>query len=304
MNWSFWLNKPERLELYYKNLLFRQIYNTAVNNIVWNGLPETVESRYIEKALFFDGQVALFKDESKDTFFALPITTQDDLNSYFEPQRWTARGYNTTKELNYWNSVRIRNNLLSSPTVIDVIYYIDKIAEVQQTINVNLKAHKKPLIFSTDKKSKLNIENAVKKIDDGSPYLYLGEDLKAALSGSSAIPSNIPYIIDKLYDYKKSLENELLTMFDINSTNTEKESGMTLFEASANHDYSVNGYISAMLTMREEACERINQLFPELNVNVELRRRKDDEYLLGAPRVYNDASSVTSNRYNKYRTNV
>ena len=82
-----------------------------------------------------------------------------------------------------------------------------------------------------------------------------------------------PDVIKTLYDLKLSTENELLTMFGINNENINKQSGISEAEVESNDGEVANGYIDAMLYMRQEACEQMNKLWG-LNVSCELKKNE------------------------------
>ena len=73
------------------------------------------------------------------------------------------------------------------------------------------------------------------------------------------LPTNPPFIADKLNDYKKEIWNEALTFLGINNLNEKKERLIT--EETNSNNELINLNLQSYLTPRKEACKRFNTLF-------------------------------------------
>ena len=115
-----------------------------------------------------------------------------------------------------------------------VNFYIDRIVDVEMTIDVNLFTHKLPRLVAIDPADEARVKNIVEAIDRGEKKLFLSVDdinaIKNVLEGSGNA-----YIIDKLHQYKPNLENELLTFFGINNTPHEKAERLVTGEVDSNN---------------------------------------------------------------------
>ena len=82
---------------YENQLTFRVLYNhyrtMALNTFEWSGLPEGIEERYVERALFDEGKCLFFRDPSM-SYMALPCFQGSQLDVYSEPLTWRAMGLN------------------------------------------------------------------------------------------------------------------------------------------------------------------------------------------------------------------
>ena len=98
------------------NNTFNQYYNRltelAISMFEWKNLPDTIDERFLELALFSEGMAVFFEDEAIG-YLALRTMIGGHLDVYQIPTIRTAfasNGYN--KMLNNENSVIIFNNLL------------------------------------------------------------------------------------------------------------------------------------------------------------------------------------------------
>lgn len=71
-----------------KNAIFNDYYNRirniALSRYEWNNLPDDMNERYIEWALFYNGKCVLFYDEILENIFPLSVQPQG---------RWTFTTY-------------------------------------------------------------------------------------------------------------------------------------------------------------------------------------------------------------------
>ena len=96
------------------NTTFLQYYNRltelAISMFEWKNLPESVDPRFLELALFADGMAIFFEDEVMG-YLALRTMIGGRLNVYQIPtdrRAYASNGYN--RELNEDNSVIIFNS--------------------------------------------------------------------------------------------------------------------------------------------------------------------------------------------------
>ena len=135
-----------------------------------------------------------------------------------------------------------------------VEFYIDKIVDTELTINSQLRAHKVPYLIATTPENEATLKSLMRKIDNDDVEIYLSaseiEAIKTLQTGNA-------YIIDKLFQYKVALENELLTFLGIDNLGIlEKKEHLVVDEANANDDL-INDHSDNFLKSLEEFCERI-----------------------------------------------
>lgn len=87
-----------------------------------------------------------------------------------------------------------------------VDFYLQKITDVELVIKLNLKVQKTPWIIGATPENNKKIETIIQNLDDDNPDLFVDiEDVDKA----KALVSGAPFVLDKLYNYKQALENEL-----------------------------------------------------------------------------------------------
>ena len=106
-----------------------------------------------------------------------------------------------------------------------VIRYAEQLADVQMVINTNLQLHKMPFLIACDDEDVAKrLKDVVRRIVNNDIAVYLNAADKNALV---SMVTATPYIIDKLYQYKIDLENELKTYLGLdNQGNFEKKERM------------------------------------------------------------------------------
>ena len=138
-----------------------------------------------------------------------------------------------------------------------VMFYINKIVDVEQTINTNLFAHKLPRLIVCSPEDKMRVESLIKKIENGENALYLDtEDYNAI---KNVLDSGGTYIIDKLYQYKTALENEMLTALGIDNIGLEKSERLIVDEANSNNAV-INDHSDCFLDTMKAFCKQVTEI--------------------------------------------
>ena len=87
-----------------------------------------------------------------------------------------------------------------------VDFYLQKITDVEMVIKMNLKSQKTPWIVGATPEDNKKIQSILDNLEDDNPNLFV--DLEN-VDRAKALVSGAPYVLDKLYNYKQALENEL-----------------------------------------------------------------------------------------------
>lgn len=248
--------------------------NMGLNRFRWKNLPTGMESRHIERALFNNGQAVFFRNADVNEpydFLCLPCAPSNGQNIYGDPVHFNGMGVNKYfTNLSPLNSVRILDNDNGLPPVRHIAYYTYLMTQIEMTINMNLDQQKFPTIIGATKQNELSMRKLYEKYSNFEPNILVDEKLAQALQegkGFDALNTQAPYLLDKLADFKKTCENELLTFLGINNTNNDKRERLLTDEVNAN-----NSQITFVLDMayknRLDACKKINEMYG-LNIVVE-----------------------------------
>lgn len=257
------------------DLTYKVIYNKfrvlACSAHEWEGLPDGIEEKHIERFLFDHGKAIFFKDPAM-SYMCLEAQTSGQLNVYGEPVKWFASGFNYHKVFDADKCVIVDNNPLRLSTHDIVMFYVNKITEAERTMDVNVKACKTPYIFACDDKDVLTFKAIFGKIDGNVPAIYADKGLN--LDAIQVLQTNVKFMGNDLMDYKKSVENELLTFLGFDNLAVDKKERVNLSEANSNNQMT-KSFADLQLESRKLACERINEMFG-LNVSVKRREVEQD----------------------------
>jgi hypothetical protein len=242
----------------------------AISMFEWKGLPESVDSRYIELHLFSNGCMVYFDDEVMGNL-CLDCTYNGGLDVYGYPILRRAyssyNGYN--RLLKNSNSVIIWNNLLHIPSEADIRAYARRLWVLDRIIDVNANAQKTPVLVQGNEKQRLSLINLYKEYDGNAPVIFGDSSLNT--EGLKSISTGAPYVADRIYELKTQIWNEALTYLGISNINIQKKERLITDEVTRNQGGTVASRYSR-LEARRQAVERINAMF---GTSIEVSYRED-----------------------------
>lgn len=277
-DYQFWesANANAIAEQYYLS----RLSELAMSMFKWQNLPETVDSRFLEYTLFYEGAAVFFKDESLDVsqikegggYLALQVVLGGDLNVYRIPNKrkaYAVNGYNNM--LNQDNSVIIWNNMIRLPEYGRMMFYARKLYEIDRAIDINVKGQKFPIAILCDESQRLTLKNVYKQYDGNEPFIFGDKNLD--LKQMQAINTGSPYVADKLQDLKNNVWSEAMMCLGIPNSPTDKKERLVANEAAISQGGTLASR-SSRLDMRKRACDEINKMFG-LDIGVEYNQDLD-----------------------------
>ena len=278
-NRDFWISARSNAETFM--LYYQWLTELAVSMFRWNNLPDGIDERYLELALYSSGQAVFFYDPDMGQYLGLRATIGGGFNPYGIPISRTAIGYNGyTKTLDDKNSVIIYNNFMRRPSMGEMEDFALRIADLMCAVDINARAQKTPVLLSCSDAQKLTLQNVYKEYTGNAPVIYGYK----AINGEalSVLKTDAPYVADKLYELKTQIWNEAITRLGISNVNTLKRERLITDEVSHNLGATVSSRYSR-LEMRRMAAEQINKMFG-LNISVDFR----EDVMLVADTLPND----------------
>lgn len=264
------------------NATFRYYYDKltelATTMFEWKNLPDTVDERFLELALFAEGKALFFKDEVIGPL-ALRCTLAGPFDLYNVPTRrraYAVNGYQA--ERTNEDSIVIYNNYLRHPTKFDVEMFAMKLYNISRAIDVNANAQKTPVLIRCDENQRLTLQNLYLQYEGNMPFIFGDKGLNP--KDVTVLQTGAPYVGDKLYQLFTQYWNEALTHLGISNVNYQKKERMISDEVLRNQGGTIASRYSR-LEMRRKAAEQINKMF-NLNIEVEFRedyREADDEVM-------------------------
>lgn len=261
------------------NLTYEQyvdrLTELAVSMFEWRNLPETIDPRYIEMALFLNGCVVYFRDEVIGDL-CLDCVAQGNFDVYGYPIRRRAysRYNHYQKNLNVDDSVIIWNNFLRKNNVLDMQMFSRRLANLDRIIDVNANAQKTPVMVTATEKQRLTMLNLYMKYDGNEPFIF--GDANLDLNGLKVLQTEAPYVAQNIYQLKTEIWNEALTYLGISNVNITKRERLITDEVTRNQGGTVASRYSR-LESRREAVKKINDMF---GTNIEVNYREDFELTL------------------------
>lgn len=278
-NREFWEAQDRnswRYRIYYERLM-----ELAISMFEWKNLPETVDERFLELALYSDGHAVFFKDAELGDYLALRAMIGGPMSVYNVPTRrraYAVNGYNC--DLDNKNSVLIYNNMVRTNSLPIVETYARRLWDLDCAIDVNAKAQKTPVLVIADDKSRLTMKQLYMQYDGNMPFIY-GYPDQVNPNSLKALNTQAPYVADKLQALKTSLWNEILTALGITNVSYQKKERMITDEVVRAQGGTIASRYSR-LNARRQAAKQINEMFG-LNIEVNFRadfREADDDMIL------------------------
>lgn len=227
----------------------------------WKGLPDSVDVRYLELALFTHGMAVFFEDEVMG-LLATKVTAAGPFDIYGYPvqrQAFADNGY--IRMLTPDDSVIVWNNYLRKPTTPDAYLFASRMADMDAAVDVNVKAQKTPVLITCPEQQRQSMKTLYDQYEGNKPVIF-GEAHLDAKSSVSVLSTEAPYVADKIYELRTMLNNEYLTRVGISNMNIGKKERMLSEEVQRNMGATVASRYSP-LDMRKKALEEVNRRYGE-----------------------------------------
>lgn len=265
---NFWQTESYNFRSFNKN--FDMLLAIAMNRFRWVNLPDTCDSRFLERCLHQYGVATLsyVLDEPTRIFTTLQAVPNGEYNMYGLPVRWRAVGYDgltdyqvtrENGELCYYS-----NSRFSPWNALEI--FARKMAHYERTEDVNLTNQMRPFIYIAPQEKKMELVNLVKQVQGGEPAVLGDTGLLKLVENVTTIDQQTPLITEEL---ARSWQNELnraLLWLGVPHLAFEKGERMIEDEARAN-TAPTNIMLMDCLKARRDFCKKVNSHF-ELDVQV------------------------------------
>lgn len=233
----------------------------------WQNLPQSMNARFLEMCLFYNGQAALLYDNDYGyintmaadggyiNIYGLPTELQ--CYSYRFNQRRSLYLTDTGEEKGS-ECILVMNNYERIPTTSTVSLFAYRLAEAQRTADVNIKAQRTPILITTDQKQYFTLKKMYEEYDGNTPAIFADKNLISP-DALKAIKTDAPFIVNDIYQYKREIWNEFLTFMGIQNL-SEKRERLITGEVDSNNEL-LNLNLQALLIPRKEACKLFNEKY-------------------------------------------
>lgn len=259
--------------LMYQNML----WGLAESRFVWDGLPSTVNERYLERVLHRHGLAVFFEDPRLHAFFALHAAGTGDVDVYGDPKTFRIAGNRyIDREVSSKDCVPIwvNRNRVNDQWIVN--YYAAQLAEASVTVQVNALTSRYPTILALSQEQKLTGENFYRQIAEGQPVVFtvkdtMGGDVSGAVQAlDNRLPPNA---VSDAIRVKKDIWDEAMLMLGIQCAPPDKKERLVDDEVEA-----LQGQMAAFrgvaIGARQEAADAINERYG-LDVSVHWRHSRE-----------------------------
>ena len=243
----------------------------AMSMFEWVNLPKSMNARWLERCLYYNGQAALLKHK-KYGFINTNCCSSGKINIYGLPTKLNCYSFEFQEIRNLYvglnpmsenkeneEAILVLNNWEGVPTCKTMELFAYRLYEAERTCDVNIKAQKTPILVVVDEKQRLMMENLYSQYDGNQPFIF-GDSGQFNTDILKAIKTDAPFIADKLMKYKEQIWNEALMFLGVNTLTTEKKERLITDEASANNEL-INLNLQSFLAPRLQACKEFNEKF-------------------------------------------
>lgn len=228
----------------------------AVSSIGWD-LPPTVDIMYLERELFYHGQVIFFAADN--ALVALSGFGSSKPNLYGIPLVRTVNAKNGfVATLKNDNSVICYNNTLRTNGANLATLYATRLAQLDRIIDLNTKAQKTPYLIRSTKESELSVQNAYAAIDNDEDVIATTDDFRS--DAIQVLNLNAPFTAPQIRGLQMDILSEYLRTRGIGSANTDKAERLITSEVAASNS-GLMMYRESLLRPRQMACDEINKRF-------------------------------------------
>ena len=272
-NWEF-IDSLLMNDLTFQDYLDR-FEKVALSVFEWVNLPKSMDARYLERTLYYDGQATLLKDGNYG-FINTRCCSNGYVNIYGLPSSFNCYSFEyqsnrklytglkgrSEKQIKYLETsecILVQNNWSRVPTCATMELFAYRLYEAEMSAFTNIKAQKTPILLLADDTQKLTLKNLYEKYDGNQPFIF-GDKKQLAKDTLQAIRTDAPFVADKIMQYKKEIWNEALTYLGINNIIVDKKERLITDEANSNNEL-INLNLESYLAPRKEACKQFNEKF-------------------------------------------
>lgn len=246
-----------------------RVKKIALSIFEWVNLPESMDSRYLERCLYYTGAAALLHDETYG-FINTKATCSNNLNIYGLPTEITAFSYSYRDVRRVYNGLTEANSDINSeailvlntwdmlPTAPSVELFCMRLAEAQRIIDINIKAQATPYVVMTDENERLSMINAFQQVDKNAAVIF-GKKGTIELDSIKTLNTQAPYVADKVQGYKRDIWNEMLSYLGVDNIE-EKAERLVSAEVSSNNEL-VNLNLQSFYATRKLAAKQFNEKY-------------------------------------------
>jgi hypothetical protein len=244
----------------------------CVNRFNWKGLPDSVDTRFLEIALYNFALAVVFKDTLTDKLLVVRATPSQGYDMNQNPRAFklqplsngTLPQHLRNLELSARNVVPIWGNAFRTPDADIVQFYSARLAQTERTIDINLKAARHTKILAYNENSQLSAQNINRMLENGDASVPVNITMGALKEMIDVLDMGVhPEQIERLSVVRDRFWGNLMSLLGINNANQDKKERLVASEVEGNDD-QIGNVRRINLNWRQKAAEQITKKWPEL----------------------------------------
>ena len=247
----------ENTDAYYCYL--ERLVNMWLVSLKYENLPETIDPRFLNMTLLYNGSYVVFEDELLG-LVAMKYTMSGGFDIYEIPNKrhaYTVNGpYKRT--LDHSNSVIVYNNYLRSPSFYQLSRYAERLAKIDRTIDSNASLLKFGAFIQCEESQLLTMKNLMAKWDGNDPITF--GDPSLDLDTLKVLKFDVPNNTLELQTLKKEIWVEALNFIGIEAFTSDKKERLVANETGGN-DGNIESCRNTRLESAIESWDKINKMF-------------------------------------------
>lgn len=261
------LNNFESIQLYYNNLKM-----LAENVFIFEGFPDYIKLDRINRILVNSGKIAFCVDDVTGRLCALPVKSVNCLDIEDEPMaitagnnKYTRKLYNVPGKEKQFVLMYDNTNKISLIPLIN--HYTMRLALANRIQDINIFHQKTPRIFKTTPSQELSLKSMLNNIDNMDETIITYKDIEINETNGVLLP--VPYVADKIGEYKREIYNEFLSTIGVNSLTINKKERQIVDEVRAQQG-GTTAFRYSRFAPRQEALKELEIAFPTIFQNSSL----------------------------------
>lgn len=264
--------KNTNLFAYYGNYLLKKV----ISVFDFEGIPRTWAENYFKYTLFGRGFLAVFK-HAKYGVIPQQCSLADNMTIFYQPRKVLIANPVMTEvqELYVGDNCELLKLQPDYHSVLDIVsLYADLMSIAYETASVNLINSKASFVFFAENKTQAETyKKMYDKLSAGEPMAVVDKTLKNedGTSNYDFFMQNVGqnYIVDRILDNMKTIEDQFNTKIGIPNANTQKKERLISSEVEAN-DIDTVTLVNLWLSTMQNDLEKINEKYG-LNISVKYR---------------------------------
>lgn len=253
---------------------FNNLRNIARSSFLYEDLPKTLDTDYIETVLFDSGMVAVF-EEPEIGLIALPCVQAGGYDVYGVPVNFRAySGYTGFSRMLRHNSYDVTKSecVIIYNTCRDMSSYIfrgsvgafaERLANDSRTEDVNIFAQRTPVGVIAPKEQVETVTNAIDRYENFGKWIFGYKGIDA--SQIQAIQTGAPFVANDINEHRIRLWSEALGFLGVSNLSvykkervTEDEIARSMGGAMANRNVRQNPREKAISLINDKWGEKYN----------------------------------------------